>query len=214
MIEPLPSWNGERTWATFVDQTFHQYIRGNELQKSQDDLNRYEQLIDETRPEVVIETGTRHGGSALWFADHGLEVITIDVNPVGGWIDDRITYIQGSSVDLPITAHDKIDTITRGKRVMVSLDSDHHADHVVKEIHWWAPYVAPGCYLVIEDACFDTWKGQRANLGGSEISERGGPLKAIQQCHDCLLQLGFNRDIVIEGLSPISHSPCGWWRRS
>jgi cephalosporin hydroxylase len=106
---------------------------------------------------------------------------------------------------------------------MVSLDSDHHSAHVQAEIDLLGrQFVTPGCYLVVEDGCFDLFArdGQidRARVGGSRIPEFGGPLDAIER------QLGgdlpnpmtadlFWRDESVEALSPVSHSPCGWWRR-
>lgn len=221
MLEPLSSWDSEATWATFMGNDFHQFIGGQEAQKTKDDLDRYDRIIRASRPDVVIETGTRHGGSALWFAGRGLEVITMDLNPEGwrpsvDWAGG-ITCLRGhSSTELPAESVDYINDAVAGKRVMVSLDSDHHAPHVDDEILSWGPYVTSGCYLVIEDACFDMWTGQRARLGGGEIPERGGPLKAINEIEeraDNWLTTWFERDETIEGMTPVSHSPVGWWRR-
>jgi hypothetical protein len=107
----------------------------------------------------------------------------------------------------------------RGLRVMVSLDSDHHSMHVQTEISLWAPLVSPGCYLVVEDGCFDMWPGARGGLGGKQIPRLGGPLDAMRkmglgsplECPEPSLKR-FWRDEALEGMSRISHSPAGWWR--
>lgn len=220
-LTPLPSWDSERTWATFTEGTFHQEVYGVECQKSADDLLRYEDLIEVSQPDIVIETGTRNGGSALWFADHGLQVITIDL--IGGAGQDarrakpdaEIWYYGGnSSTQQPREVLDDIFARLKDKRVMVSLDSDHHTPHVIDEIFLWSRFVTPGGYLVVEDACFDMWEADRGRVGGARIPELGGPLPAINECQAHLLNRGFWRDEALEGLTAVSHSPVGWWRRN
>lgn len=220
-LQPLPSWDSARTWDTFPSEAYRTYINGVQLQKSEDDLDRYKELIEISQPDLVIETGTRDGGSALWFREQDLEVVTIDlIGGAGqaamaaprGW---EINYISGySSTNLPQDALASIHRLADKKRVMVSLDSDHHTPHVVDEIHHWARWVTPGCYLVVEDACFDMWEPDKARVGGARIPEMGGPLVAIQETAEHLMSLGFWRDEALEGLTPISHSPVGWWRRN
>jgi cephalosporin hydroxylase len=168
----------------------------------------------------VIETGTRRGGSALWFQTVGLKVITIDSDWDAGAEARRqhgdnipnIEWIRGrSSIDGRLQS--EVDRhLQRGQRVMVSLDSDHHTEHVIGEIALWSPFVTPGCYLVVEDGCFDMWPADRARVGGAEIPERGGPLGAIRRSQTSLKRQGFYRDESVEGLHPVSHSPVGWWR--
>lgn len=215
-LVPLAAdWDSERTWRTFENGTYHQDWGGVELQKSQADLDRYADIIDTTNPDFVIETGTRAGGSALFFEGYGIYVVSIDVAPQFGKFPpraSRVTWVTGSSTDPDIVEFVK-QRIPDGARVMVSLDSDHHAPHVKDEIACWAPLVTRGCYLVVEDACFDMWEPDRAKVGGHKIPVVGGPLKAINTMRHDLEQAGFWRDVEIESLSPVSHSPVGWWRR-
>ena len=94
--------------------------------------------IFELRPDLIIETGTCRGGSALYIAslfdlvDHG-KIVTIDIEEKESRPKhERITGITGSS-----TADDtlqKLDQELNGcSSVMVILDSDHKKDHVLKE---------------------------------------------------------------------------------
>lgn len=131
--------------------------------KSPFDLWTYSEIIWETQPDLIIETGTLAGASALYLAHtldavaaqggpQGSEIITIDINPYPGLPEhDRITYFNGDSVAEKMAA--KVGRRAEGKRVMVILDSDHSYEHVLKELRTYNSLVAPGCYLIVED----TW---------------------------------------------------------
>ena len=66
------------------------------------DLWIYQELLHELRPDLVIETGTHEGGSALFLAHvmdalgHG-RIASIDVRPAVRPTHHRITYVLGSS---------------------------------------------------------------------------------------------------------------------
>lgn len=63
----------------------------------------------------------------------------------------RISMIQGSSIAPEIVA--QVEAATRGKqRVLVSLDSNHTHDHVLKELEAYAPLVSVGSYCVVFDS--------------------------------------------------------------
>jgi cephalosporin hydroxylase len=137
----------------------------------------YQEIIFETKPDVIIECGTANGGSALYLASvcemlgNG-RVITIDIEDIKGRPKhDRITYILGSSV-----ASETVEKIRKmippGAKVMVILDSDHHKEHVLNELRLYAPLVSKGCYLVVEDT----------NIGDPVLQDFGpGPRQAIEE---------------------------------
>lgn len=177
--------------------------------KFQQDLDRYEQIIAATAPEVIVETGTHTGASARWFADHGLQVVTIDVNPVHVPIEyrDRVTQVAGSSADPDVVA--QVGDLVAGRRCMVTLDSDHSGPHVTAEIDAYGPMVSPGCYLVVEDGIFGYGHSARVQHGLEDME--GSPLDAIG---DRLLgNTDWSRDVAIEKAHPISHNPAGYWLR-
>jgi cephalosporin hydroxylase len=119
------------------------------------DLWIYQELLFRKRPDLVIETGTYLGGSALFMAmvmdiiGHG-RVISIDneVKPRRP-LHPRISYWNGSSVDEAIVAEAR--KAASSGRTMVVLDSDHSAAHVFQEIVSYSPLVRVGDYLIVED---------------------------------------------------------------
>ena len=127
------------------------------------DLWIYQEIVHETRPDVVIEIGTRYGGSALWLADllgvvgHG-RVVTIDIAHPGVEFPERIRFVHGNSVDPAVVTAVAADCA--GARAMVIADGDHSAAHVREELEAYCSFVAPGCYYVVEDAIVDVmgWK--------------------------------------------------------
>lgn len=120
------------------------------------DLWIYQEIITETRPDVIIETGTAYGGSALYFATicealgRG-RVITVDIETHAPRPrHKRIAYIRGSSTSTRVFRMIQ-SCIKSREKVMVILDSDHTYEHVYKEMQMYHQFVTKGCYLVVED---------------------------------------------------------------
>jgi cephalosporin hydroxylase len=139
------------------------------------DLWVYQEILHERRPDLIIETGTAYGGSALFLAsicdllDHG-RVVTIDVRELPRPQHPRVTYRLGNSADSDLAASIQVDD---GERVMVVLDSDHSAEHVLAELHLYASLVTQGDYLIVEDTSVD---------GHPAFSDFGpGPMAAVEQ---------------------------------
>jgi cephalosporin hydroxylase len=142
------------------------------------DMWIYQEIIWEMKPDFIIETGTFHGGSALYYANlfdiigNG-KVITIDIekrNPAPN--HPRIEYVIASSTDINI--FNQIKEITNNsKSTMVVLDSDHSMDHVYKEMSLWNELVTVGNYLIVEDS----------NVNGHPVRDDfgPGPMEAINK---------------------------------
>lgn len=121
-----------------------------------------QELISEVEPDFVVETGTYHGGSAVYWAmllEHinpEARVITIDIadqreqRAIDLPISRRkVDFLLGSSTDPALVAD-----VTRrvaGKRVLVILDSAHTAEHVLAELEAYSPLVGVGSYIVVQD---------------------------------------------------------------
>ena len=141
------------------------------------DLWIYQELLHELRPDLIVETGTAFGGSALYLAsicdllDHG-KVVTVDIiEQEGRPQHPRLEYVTGSSIALEIV-EDVKRRIGPGGTAMVVLDSNHKRDHVLEELRLYAPLVTPGSYIVVEDTI----------LNGHPVSpEFGpGPMEAVE----------------------------------
>lgn len=149
---------------------------GYRTMKSPMDLWAYQEILAETRPDVVVECGTAFGGSAYYLASlfdllgRG-EVVTIDIEARPGQPNHpRITRLVGSSTDPAIVA--EVRRRVGGRRAMVVLDSDHSQAHVAAELEAYRSLVAPGCYLVVEDT----------NINGHPVAADfgPGPMEAVE----------------------------------
>jgi cephalosporin hydroxylase len=142
------------------------------------DMWIYQEILFETRPDVLVETGTQYGGSTRFYAaimdllGTG-EIVTIDVDTsaVHPSVPEhpRVTVIESSSTDAAVVAD--VRRRAEGKRVMVILDSDHQQHHVAAEMRAWADLVSSGCYLVVEDTA----------LGTAYLPGWGGSLAAVEE---------------------------------
>lgn len=141
---------------------------GNRTYKSPLDLWVYQEIVFEKKPDIIIETGTAFGGSALYLANimdiigHG-ELISIDTEKNDVPNHDRITYLNGSSVDNSIL--EIINKSIIKKKVMVILDSDHSKKHVLEELKIYSNIVSTGQFLIVEDT----------NIGGHPVHKKSGP---------------------------------------
>jgi cephalosporin hydroxylase len=202
LFHKLPVW----------DSLWYQNVR---IIKNPLDLWMMQQIIYEVRPDILVETGTWNGGSALYFASvfnafgmGGARVLTIDlgnytqaasVNPL--W-KQHVTFYQGSSVDPAIVA--KIAGQARGGKTLVTLDSDHSARHVLNELKSYAPLVSPGSYLIVEDTHIDALP--------THPEQGPGPMAAVEQFLKTDLGKQFERDDSREAMV-MTFNPGGWLRR-
>ena len=177
------------------------------IEKCPMDMQVYQEILYETKPDVLIEAGTYKGGSAYFFASlfdfigHG-KVLTMDiVDYPGKPVHPRITYLTGSSTSEEMVARVK-GLIRPGDKVMVVLDSDPHKSHVLKEIQLYSPLVKVGSYLVVEDT----------NINGHPVLPKfgPGPGEAVGEF------LGSNRDFVPDETREkygFTFNPGGWLKR-
>ncbi|HKI20913.1 MAG TPA: CmcI family methyltransferase [Isosphaeraceae bacterium] len=149
---------------------------GLETLQNPNDVWMIQEIICEVRPDLIIEAGTRAGGSAAIWAmvlqqvNPNGRVITIDIKdyvpseardlPI---IKEKVDFLLGSSTDPKIV--DEIRRRTEGKKVLVILDSDHSKNHVLNEMIAYGPMVTKGSYMIVQDT----------NINGHPVLPDFGP---------------------------------------
>jgi cephalosporin hydroxylase len=128
-----------------------------------EDMIRYQEAVVALKPDVIIETGVAHGGSAIYSASlcrllgkGRVIAVDIEIKPHNRArieqhpLADLITLIVGSSTAPDVVAQVK-GLIKPGETVLVVLDSDHSYRHVADELAVYAPMVTAGSYIVATD---------------------------------------------------------------
>jgi cephalosporin hydroxylase len=188
------------------------------------DIMATQEVIWQTRPDVVIETGVARGGSVLFLASileligNGTVIgVDIDIRSHNrATIEDhpmskRVKLIEGGSVDEVTLAAVRTE-IPERSRVMVILDSDHSKDHVLAECRAYGAMVTAGCYLVVADTIVAHLPKDSKSRNRSRVLEVGNdPAAAAKQ----YLQENseFEIDPVLNGKLVLSSSPSGYLRR-
>ncbi len=127
------------------------------------DIVATQEIIWETRPQFIIETGVARGGSLIFYAsilqligDGRVIGIDIDIRDHNRHaveahpMSTRIDLIQGSSID-PELVGGVAERVRGAERVMVILDSNHTHQHVLDELRLYAPLVSKGQFLIVAD---------------------------------------------------------------
>lgn len=158
--------------------SFNTFWLGIPTRKCPTDFWIYQEIIFELKPDIIIECGTAHGGSALFLASmcdlvNNGKVITIDIVDTKGRPEHkRIKYLHGSSTSEEI-AEQVRKLITPKDKVMVILDSDHKKAHVLNELKIYGELVTKGSYLIVEDTVLN---------GHPVFPEFGpGPMEAVEE---------------------------------
>lgn len=185
------------------------------------DILLFQEIIWDTRPDLIIETGVARGGSVNFWASMQ-DMCGIDGHVIGIDIDireharaailnskysDRITLIESDSVDQSI--REKIEKFTSAhKKIMVVLDSNHTHEHVFQELLIYADYVSSGCYLVVLDTMTEFIKKPLDRPWGPGDN----PYTAVQEF---MKDNGaFTLNVNYEKRSLLTLAPSGFWRKN
>src|SRR5260370_31317100 len=130
---------------------------GHPILKNPMDLWLYQEILCARRPRLIIETGTHHGGSSLYFsmiarmANFPLDVLTIDFNPKLSYDPGAYRIHSVRAISTTSTALEQVKNIRdhlagelgRDPPTMVVLDSDHSMQNVLDELTAYSPFVTP-----------------------------------------------------------------------
>jgi cephalosporin hydroxylase len=147
-----------REWILFHNVMHRHYTRykGRKVLKPPFDWVVLGDIIEDTKPQVIIEIGTYEGGSALWMADlvaslgFDCPIVSIDIRDLtGGAAHPGIKWVRGNAADQ--STLDDVKKIIGDRRGLVIEDSDHKEHVTAQLLEMYAPFVAPGCYFIVED---------------------------------------------------------------
>lgn len=156
--------------------TLNYRYRGVPCLKSPIDLAVYMRLLWQEQPATLIEIGSKHGGSALFFADivraFGLSttIVSIDLVPPEAIADARIRFLSGDvrRLDDVFSAHALFDLPRPWTAIE---DSAHSFEGCAAALDFFAAHLREGEILVMED-------GVLSELGLDSRYD-GGPNRAI-----------------------------------
>jgi cephalosporin hydroxylase len=137
----------------------------------------YQEIIIETKPDVIIEIGNYCGGSTLALAhicdllDRG-SVIGLDI--AHGKVPDhvrkhpRITFIEGDAC----RSFKKVrKLIKKDDVVLIIEDSNHTYDNTLRVLDTYSTLIKPGGYFIVEDGIIHH---------GLDVGPNPGPYEAIE----------------------------------
>lgn len=145
--------------------------------KSPIDYWVYQEIIFETKPDVIIEIGNNCGGSTLALAHlcdllGSGRVIGLDIShgkvPERVRKHPRITFIEGDACQ----SFERVrKLILEEERVLVIEDSSHTYDNTLRVLKTYSVLIKPGDYFIVEDSICHH---------GLSVGPKPGPFEAIE----------------------------------
>lgn len=132
-----------------------------------EDMLRIQEVIYKVKPDVIVETGVAHGGTAIFFASlckiigKG-RVISVDVEIrshnrkaiEAHELSRLITLLEADSISKG-AEHKVKSLIKSGETVLIILDSDHTKAHVLRELELYSRFVNINSYIVATDGSLE-----------------------------------------------------------
>jgi cephalosporin hydroxylase len=180
--------------------------------KSPFDVVLYLHLLDRLRPRTVIEIGSKHGASALWFADVlsalGVDgrVISVDLEPPVDLADSRILFLRGNAASLEKVLSDEM-LAALPRPWLVTEDSAHTFSVCLAALEFFDKHLKPGDYIVIEDGIVNDLPGETYK------SFRDGPNRAVATFLSERDDYMIDAELCDHFGYNVTYNPNGWLRR-
>lgn len=135
----------------------------------------YQMILNEVKPDLVIEIGTRFGGGALYIADL--------LDNIGKGVLHAVDIVD--NVNPEVKKHKRIEfffdgwknydlSLTEGyEKILVIEDASHMYEDSIGALNKFHKVVSKDSYFIVEDGI--------VNKLGMEKRFEGGPLKAIRE---------------------------------
>ena len=203
-MDPVEQFNAERRQAIAANaenedlqRTAHDWVcrsfearyvynfdwLGRPLIQFPQDIQAIQEIVWNTRPDLIIETGIAHGGSLVLSASMLALLDMTDAITDGRQIDPKVSSRKVLGIDIDIRSHnrvairahpmasriemiqgssiapdiiEKVHGFAKGyERIMVCLDSNHTHEHVLAELMAYASLTSKGCYCVVFDTIIE-----------------------------------------------------------
>lgn len=180
-----------------------------------------QEVLFEVKPDFVVEAGTLEDGSAVLWAmilreiNPQSRIITIDIEdqvidakkvPI---FQERVDFLLGSSTAPAIVA--EVKRRVAGHKVVLILDSNHRAEHILAELKAYADIVPIGSYIIVQDSNINGHPVVLDPNGpASDCAGRPGPWEAVQEFLAADKRFAIDRDR--ERLM-LTMNPSGYLRR-
>jgi cephalosporin hydroxylase len=187
-----------------------------------EDLIIFQEIVYKTQPDLIIETGVARGGSIIFWASIqrlcGItgKVLGVDIEIRqharsainNSNFKNEISLIEGSSIEDEVVDQVK-KIVSRHKRIMVVLDSNHTHEHVLSELEIYSKFVSKDCFLIVLDTVIDDLKVDPTRPWGPGSS----PKSAVKE-----FMLKTSGDFIneqsYENRALLSVAPNGYLRRN
>jgi len=187
---------------------------GVQTYKSPMDMWNYQEILVSLQPSVIIEFGTWHGGSALFFSSVmqqiGRPYMVVSVDITASRISEKTKSDPNIHLLTMSSASPEVRQSVRTLRqkfpgpAFAILDSDHSKQHVLAEMMNLRDILVTGDYLVVEDS----------NINGHPVAKSfgPGPYEAIQE-YFRMFPTDYDHDFDRERKFGFSFAPNGFLRR-
>jgi cephalosporin hydroxylase len=186
-----------------------------------EDLILFQDIVYQTQPDLIIETGVARGGSVVFWASIqklcGItgKVLGVDIeirqhakNAIfDSNFKDEIHLIEGSSVEDQVVNQVK-NYVSQHKKIMVVLDSNHTHEHVLSELEIYSKFVTKDCFMLVLDTVIDDLNIDPDRSWGPGSSPKSAVKEFMSKNSE-----EFIHEQSYENRALLSVAPYGYWRK-